>query len=220
MSVFVDTTVERDALTEKMQRVLFEMKWLLPWGSTTRYDPTGGGGVPDSKMPAGVRLDGRTEETPHELWKRHWDHTYHSPRQPQSCDLCARGNSQTGSHGRERVYRAAKEDLVAWRKRPAVHVVEETSDDLDARIVREGQGWSVKDVAQHFKCTPTRVRQARLTAGANATTGKLENAAPIDTIDESIRAQELARKGLSEKQIRMILKCGGSKVGRLLGKVA
>jgi hypothetical protein len=216
--VITEASLERGSLAEKMQVVLFEMKWLLPWGTVTNYNPTGGGGVADSKIPAGVRLEGRTEEMPHELWKRHWDHTYHSPRQPQSCDLCARGNSQTGSHGRERVYRAAKEDLVAWRKRPAVHVVEETSDDQERRMIREGCGWEPKAVAVHFNCTPTYVRRVRVAAGVNADTGQPTAGVSLDTMDEVEKAQQMAHDGLTERQIRMILNCGSSKVRRLLGR--
>ena len=89
----------------------------------------------------------------------------------------------------------------------------ETKAQEDGRIVLEGRGWSVADVAQRFRCTPTRVRRVRLAAGADAATGE-QTSVSLERLDERQRAQELAQRGCSQRQIRMFLRCGGSKVER------
>ena len=184
-------------LEHKMQQVLFEMRWLLPWGATASYNSDGGHAPPGSKPPG--RLDG---EMPHEHWQRKW-------------------NQAILTVHKQRVYDEASSELEQWRRRPEVKVSEETTLELEARMVREGDGWSVQDVANHFNCTPTFVRRVRVKAGVNLTSGAPAIIKPMKTgDDESIRAHELADQGLSERQIRMILGCGGSKLQRLLGRAA
>ena len=190
------------SLERDMQQVLFEMRWLLPWGGTTRYDSDSGHAAAGSRIPAGVRLDGGSEEMPHERWRRKWDTAFSLTR-------------------KETVYREACAELEQWRKRPPVVTHEETITELEARMIREGDGWSVQDVANHFHCTPTFVRRVRLLATVDMTSGhaRIIKPAPSD-MDEALRARELTDRGLSERQIRMILGCGGSKLRRLLGRAA
>lgn len=185
-----------DELESKMRRVLFEMRWLLPWGATACYDSKGGHAPPGSQPPASI--DG---ELPHEEWLRKW-------------------NAAILTREKQRVYDGALEELEGWRHRPVVEAHEETAVEFEARLVRDGDGWSIQDVANHFNCTPTMVRRVRLKAGVNLTSGEPAITPALHSTDEGVRARALMDQGLSEKQVRMLLKCGGSKLQRLLGRAA
>lgn len=184
-------------LTEEMQAVLFEMKWLLPWGKVTSYSPTGGGGVPDSRPPAAVRVKGDPE--PHVFWAEKWDRA-------------------VSTYRKEKVLEAAREELETWRKRPKVDVAGETLEELEARIIEKGRGWSIAEVTQssEFNVTPTFVRRARSKAGVSVTTGKLPASLmvkpPRDQRAE--KAREMRREGMSMRQIGMLLECDPMTVHR------
>jgi hypothetical protein len=183
-----------DQLTEEMRQVLFAL-WLLPWGGTQNWDKTGAGGVPASRPPAGVRLDGSSERLPHEYWQAKWDRAISTVR-------------------KEVVLKAAQEDLARWRTAPKGPRKEESSEQEDRRILEEGEGWSVGDVARHFKCTPTRVRLVRATAGAKTTTGKLPEVPKLPRDERAEKVRRMRSEGLSLRQIGMILDCGKMTVRR------
>ena len=116
----------------------------------------------------------------------------------------------------------AQKDLDSYRKRAEGQVVVgETEAELEARVVREGEGWTVEQVAQHCRCTPTFARKARLKAGRSVTTGKAPRETVIDPDDDlRSRALKLKREGISGRGIRLILKIGGSKLEQLLREAA
>lgn len=188
-----------DGLAKEMHRILFEMKWLLPWGTITNYNPTGVGGAMGSKPPAGVSFEGGSEEMPHEYWLRKWNQTVSTSR-------------------KEAVLQAAKKELDGWRKRPKVKVKEETREDFERRLIKDGQGWTVEDVARSFKCLPKEVRDIRRRHGAAVETGKIPRV--LQSVDEGERARDLASNGMTERQIAMIVKLPKTTVRRMLGKAA
>lgn len=198
----MDTLEKPSSLANDMQRILFEMKWLLPWGAIASYNATGGGGVPSSKPPAGVRLEGASEELPHVYWLRRWNETF-------------------GLERKEAIYQAARKELDSWRKRPKVKVREETREDFERRLVEEGEGWTVDDVARSFKCLPRQVREICRRHGVPVKSNKIGKMPQgLKAIDEAQHAREMAANGMPEKHIRMILGCGGSKLQRLLKEAA
>jgi hypothetical protein len=55
----------------------------------------------------------------------------------------------------------ANAELEAWRRRPEPPPEGETFDDLRARIIDEGEGWTPHEVALAMRVTPTLVRNVR-----------------------------------------------------------
>ena len=73
----------------------------------------------------------------------------------------------------ERVLGQARSELERIRRRPMPDVTAvETETDLAARIVRDGDGLPAADVALALRCTRTRVRKARATAGRDPERGR------------------------------------------------
>lgn len=194
-------------LESQMRQLLAEMQ-LLPHGTTPNYNPTGAGGAPDSRMPTGE------SKPPHEYWARRWELAIERDEENELRE------SAPITKARRVVLDRAGVELDAWRKTPQVTIVSETEAELEARIVNEGQGWTVEQIAMHARCTTTFARRSRIKAGVSLLTGKPPPNVVLDLPDERERAQQLAAQGLTDRQIRMILKCGGSKVARLLGKTA
>jgi hypothetical protein len=182
------------SVESEFRQVLAEMEVWLQFGSTMNLEPTRRGGDVSSGRPPG------DDRAPHVVWRERWE--------------------RASVLEYEKLLGKARGELAGLLKQKRIVVVAETQPELEARMIHEGRGWSPKDVAQHFKCTPTFVRRVRLTAGVNAATGEPLAVVAAGTIEEGEKARELARDGHSEKQIRMILNCGGSKVRRLLGRAA
>jgi hypothetical protein len=199
----MDTLENPSSLANDMQRILFEMKWLLPWGAIASYNATGGGGVPSSQPPAGVRLEGQSEELPHVYWLRRWNETF-------------------GLERKEAIYQAARKELDSWRKRPKVKVKEETREDFERRLIEKGAGWTVDDVARSFKCLPKEVLRVRIKHGVTPDLGKTQ-AATVEKLTRSDRA-ERARQMRSERMplrsIALALSCDVATVHRDLAEAA
>lgn len=120
----------------------------------------------------------------------------------------------------QRVYSAAKKELEAWTRRQSTAIVAgETQDQLEKRIAKEGEGWTVEEVAQHCRVTPTFVRRARLKDGRDVRTGvKPEDVKSVFEAED--RALDLAAKGYTERQIAMLTKLSKTTVRRVCGKAA
>jgi hypothetical protein len=194
-----------EQLAKDMHRILFEMKYLLPWGTISQYDSSGGAPPPDSKIPPGVRLNGASEQLPYEYWQLRWNHTFHIPREPESCVLCARGNRRVGAHGRETVYKEAEADLERWRHKPDIQVQGETPIEFEARIVDLlHKGWTVDEVATNCKTTPTLVRKAH----ANSLVKDAHKAAERFTVEaRRNEVQRMKDQRMSNRQIAFVLGC-------------
>lgn len=82
-------------------------------------------------------------------------------------------------------------------------VVGETREQEDARIVREGNGFTADEVALRFNCTPTRVRRVRLAAGRDDV-GR-EPARPDATDVPAVEAVRMRSNGMTIRQIAFAL---------------
>lgn len=168
------------SVESEFRQVLGEMEVWLQYGTTVNFAPTRGGSEGYGRPPG-------DENPAHLVWREKWD--------------------RANPLDYERLLEEAREYLAGALHQKRVEVVPETQAELEARVVSEGDGWSVPDTARHCRCTETFVRKARMRAVAAAAESK---------IDEAERAKQLANDGFSERQIRMILNCGGSKIKRLL----
>jgi hypothetical protein len=96
--------------------------------------------------------------------------------------------------------------LKHWRGQGRTAATVESKEKRDARIVSEGEGWEVQDVAVRFRCTPTAVRRARLAAGRTADLGRATAATrpPVEDRSQLERARELRANGMSFRQVEML----------------
>lgn len=196
-------------LYRQFRQILAELE-LLSNVSAASYE-SNGHSIPHSTPPPGVRLDGGSQKPPYEYWRERWLRAVwsdHEAELRESAPITTR---------RRDVIEKAQADLDSYRKRTEGVVVGETEAELEARIVREGEGWSVEQVAQHCRCTVTFARKARLKAARSVETGKAPKDLVIDSDDDMRdRARKLKREGVSGRGIRLILKIGGSKLDQLL----
>jgi hypothetical protein len=195
-------------MIHEMNQLLAEMQ-LLPHGTITNYSPTGTAGAADSKLPTGE------SRPPHLYWARRWELAVARDEETEQRE----GAKVTKA--RTTVLEAARAELEAWRHRPAdAKSFAEPEQSEDARMISEGKGWPVGDVAQKFRCTPTRVRRVRLKAGVSVTNGKGATLATVDTTNQREHARELAENGATERQIEFITKLPKTTVRRVLGRAA
>lgn len=86
--------------------------------------------------------------------------------------------------------------LDRWRRRPEPPGEAETLDELKARVVKTGAGWTPAEVALAMRCTPTFVRATRIEADRNPETGKIEGSIE--------HARELLATGHSLRQVAIL----------------
>lgn len=114
--------------------------------------------------------------------------------------------TQTTDRGRNSVVGKMRAALKAARGHiDRSHVIGETREDEDARIIKQGAGFTPDEVANRFHCTPTRVRRVRLAAGRRPDTGASIHAQPVAE-DARIEALRMKGQGMTERQIAMALK--------------
>lgn len=187
-----------DPLTLEMQAILFKMRWLIPWGATASYS-SDGGGVPDSRPPAGVRLEGLSERVPFEYWKREWERA-------------------VSTQQKERVVSEARVELEQWqggekRALKSRAAVPESSEEFEDRLTAEvNKGWTVREVALAFHTTPRIVKRAVAASASRQT--------KPETGDRNEKVLELVSRGLSERQIAMMTDVSRGTIRRAMGKAA
>lgn len=99
----------------------------------------------------------------------------------------------------EAIEHDAREVYIAATKRKLGHASYETADERDERIVEDGEGWSVEDVANAIHCRPVDVRHARLERGRDPETGY-----SVPEADPMIVAVELRAMGRSTRTIERL----------------
>jgi hypothetical protein len=145
-------------------------------------------------------------------------------RQSPSCDLRAEPTGEghppaefwirrwlsAPLNERPAIAREADAELTAWRRRaPELNEIKtETLAELKRRILKEGDGWSAKDVALACRCTPTLVRRTREEAERNPEDGRVEGSLA--------HARELHAQGLSLRQIATLTGIPKSTLGDTL----
>lgn len=143
-----------DDLTVEEREVLARLE-MLAQGSTQRFDASGGGGEPD--LPFGIGADGSgapDSEYPHLHWRTRI--------------LGARND-----YSRHKALEGARAELEGWRQRVVwTNSTIETWAELVDRIVGEGSGWSVREVANHCRCSERQVVKARNEAGLSVDKGQ------------------------------------------------
>lgn len=200
------------SLDGEMAQVLARMQ-LLATGSITNYSPTGHG-VPGSRPPMGVRLDGASPVPMHVYWHQKWGIAVDRDLEAEQRE----GTSIT--RARRETLKLATDVLDRSRKQHKIVQNTETREQLEGRIVEEADGWEIDQAVQVFNVTPTFIRQARLKAGRNAKTGKRPDEKPNELEDKRKHARELAENGMTERQIGMITGLSKTTVRRAIGKTA
>ena len=114
-------------MEREMRQVLAEMS-VLSYGATTRFDKSGG---KSSEHPGGKQPSGDSNPL-HDVFGREW-------------------RAATTEADRARILGEAREALQNARKRAEGAYTEETWEQLRDRIVKEGEGFSLRDVAVAFK---------------------------------------------------------------------
>jgi hypothetical protein len=93
----------------------------------------------------------------------------------------------------------ARAELSHALRRGMAYDATETSDELAERIIEDGCGWPVADVARAMRCLPSFVRRAREAVGRDPETGlTLPDADPMDA------ARVLAEAGRSTRTIERL----------------
>lgn len=195
----------REALNHEMRGVLAQLETCSHVPARV-YGPSGGGRSSDSPL-GGERPPG---DEGHVKFARWYGPPFHEPTRehPGSQD----------DEQRKQVIRFARRELEhlrghSVRKRPAG----ETREQRDKRIVKEGEGFTVKEVALRFRCGERDVRRARADAEREPEFGR-EPEPTADAKARRDRARELERQGLKLAQIARILGVHRSTVERDLGK--
>lgn len=183
-------------LEDRFRQVLCEME-MVAGGSITNYSPTGAGGVADSKPPPGARLDGGSEMPMHVYWRGRWNRAF-------------------SDEAREAVIKAAEKDLDSYRKNARDQKVSgESMGDLETRIVKKcREGWTVEEVATHCRCNTKLVRSAWLRASI------IPDEEKKPSKFQRARVKQLARQGMSEREVADMTKLSKTTVRRLLERAA
>lgn len=111
----------------------------------------------------------------------------------------------------------AREELRQWRGHGTKRHDGESRVQEEARMVREGKGWTVEAVAQAFNCTPTRVRRACLEHGVLIDyLGILGERVDEDATARAERAARMNADGIKQEEIALQLGVSQATVSRLI----
>ncbi len=169
----------RDAVIPPEVRQLFAELELLSHGTTQSWNSTGSHTTDRAIIPPGE------SKPPHVTFRLSY--------------LAASSDS-----ARSLVVKEAGEELERFRGHgiDRSHVVGESQEQQNARLLKEGAGEPPSRVALVFHCTPTRVRRLRLAAGFNTETGRPTT--PVAT-DLAVEARRLRDAGMSVRAIALAL---------------
>lgn len=178
-------------------RLLLAELELLSHGSTASWNPAGGQGGDDAPAPFGEQ-------------------------RPPHVEMRAAYIAETTPDGQRRVVGRMHAVLREYRGVGVDRslVVGESRDDEDRRICREGEGFTLDEVALRFRCTPTRVRRARIAEGRDVVFGRRPDSAAAAIEDPAGEARRMKANGMSERQIAFALGQHRTTVSRWLKKAA
>lgn len=182
------------SLDHEMAAILLRLE-LVSHGTTQAWNPSGGhSGEPDDKIAAQAQ---RPEKPPHIRW---WI-IYHR---------------QTTDAGRLEVITDARQELESWTRRTAPRIEGKTLVEL---ILEDGEGFEPQVVAQRYGVDVAFVRRKRMIADKDTETGRA--AQPHDgSVARCEEARELRRRGMSSRQIALILGVSQSAVMKWTRKQA
>lgn len=180
----------RRELDHAMRRVLGRLA-VTSNGTTTSWD-SGGGGDADSRPPSsGDALP------PHVRFAN----AYGPPFAPAT----GRFRQADDDAARERVLGDARGELEAVSRRTAPVVVGETLEQRNVRVLEDGTGWTVLDVANHFRIGHGEVIRLRLAAGREPANGTRTKPVTEDVIELRTRARSMRAARMSIGQIALLL---------------
>jgi hypothetical protein len=142
---------------------------LLQYGAVMRWDRR----IPGNEV---VALPAGEDRPPFEHWIEKWETAVDEERPA--------------------IEAAARAELEAWRRRTEPVPDGETLDDLKARILHDGQGWTPQEVALAMRVTPTLVRKVRVEGERDPEYGR-----PDGSLQKGIA---LLSQGLSLRQVERI----------------
>jgi len=157
-------------------QVLAELS-ILPHGTITAYNPTGGHSDVPMGCPPGERWP------PYDRWLAEYKRAGDDERRLTV------------------VLTGIRAELKEWRPPPREPVKGETQAELNARIVKDGEGWEVEKVAAALKVTPKMVRKARRDVGVDPEWGKRRTRADIVIVPE--RRAEIERLRLPPNNLTL-----------------
>lgn len=203
--------MNRHGLDLAMRDVLLDLA-LVSHARTTTWEPSTSGGKPGSRD-----LTGGDKGASY--YAARYGEPFHR------CTATCRHRQQPAGTDPERqaVLDEARAELRhlrghEQRERPTG----ETSDQRDARIVREGEGFPAREVAIRFRCGVTDVRRARNDAGREPDLGYPTTVEqPLTRSDRRDRVRKLRDSGMSIGAIALRLGIGKATVHEdLAGKKA
>lgn len=177
-----------------MQEVLLELM-MLQHGSVTSWNPTTSGSRERDPRPSGDS---------HPIAEQ-YAHAY---------------NQATNERARQRVLHEARDELQAWRGHGTRRHAGETKEELERRILKDGEGFDAQTVAVRFDTNAGRIRKLRVAKNRSPETGKLLPGAKDDDRSKPERVLELHAQGCTLRQIEMFTKVSKSHVARILGRAA
>lgn len=192
----------REALDRQMRCVLAQLE-LVSAIPAVNYDASHGS---EESMGGG--------RPPGDYGYRQFSDWYGPPFAPDTPGSCK--NDQD----REQCVKAAQAELEHLRKGQTIQLEPEHPDHVRERLLRETEGWSLKNVAtSHWRIAPGMMRRYRVAAGLDAETGRIPELIE-NGLDLASRARVLNRQGMSQRQIAMILRVSQPTVHRLIRKAA
>lgn len=184
----------RDEIDREFDDVLAKMTVLL-YGPAQTFDKSGGR---SSEHPGGRRPTGDNYPLHEEFRERY-----------------AQASTRAD---RARVLAEAIEARQRVLKGPEERSEGETWEQLRDRVVKDGEGWALRDVATAFKITESQARKARRQKGREVEFGlKIPERVPASPKE---RVQLLASQGLSQREIASQVGLHKTQVARWLAKEA
>lgn len=171
----------RHVLDRRIRLVLARLE-LLSYGAVASMDSSGGKGKPTGgDKPKGWRAyrDDDELEVPHIRFRVEYE---------RAVDNVAR----------EGVCEAAEAALKALTEPRKAQAKGETLAQLQARILKDGQGWSVKDAALGFRVTETFVRKVRAEG-----LRRLDDGRPLPS--SSMSLAEMVEKGWAVRRVAEVM---------------
>ena len=179
-----------DSLIEHQCRQVIAELELLAHGKTATIDGSGGHSDEPMGCPPGER------SPPHDYWRG------------------VLGRALGDDHALTKVLEGATRELESWRPSPREATPGETTDQFEQRLVKEGEGWAVQDVANHMKTTPKIVRRVRREAGVDEVTGLPVVRLILPSPERAAKAKAMRAENLTYRQIAAKLGCGVETVRR------
>ncbi len=189
-----------DEIETRMREVLLALE-MTSNGRTATFDSSGGG-EPDYVL---VDDDGRAKlghgDAPHLIYIEQW------------------ASAGDDEEERRHVLERAKDELDRIRRSHADPTKAESKQARDRRIIKEGEGFVARDVANAMRCGVTDVYKARQANGRDIEFGELpQNGRALSLEERNTEILKLYRRKLSTREIALRLNIARSSVRYVLAR--